>query len=150
MNRNDYILYDSPTKTARANKFERPEQGKGNRRYLFDFSLLNKTVTNSDTCKDIKNQVINHLNSITTHFFPVFKNSDVCMDFNTYFGNLYFKPFPVYSDSRNKQCYIIFQLVKIEHLAFQQRNSIYDEYTTVQEFNEQIADNDMIEEINIA
>jgi hypothetical protein len=37
-----------------------------------------------------------------------------------------------------------------EHLAFQQRKSIYDEYTTVQEINEQIADNDMIEEINIA
>jgi hypothetical protein len=150
MNRNNYILSDSPTKTAKANKFERPEQRKGNQNYLFDFSLLDKTIFNSNYLKEIKHQVMDYMNSIAFHFVPVFKNSNVCTDSNTYSGNLYFKPYPVYSDSKNKQCYIIFQLVKIEHLAFQQRKSIYDEYTTVKEINEQIADNDMIEEINIA
>jgi hypothetical protein len=150
MNTNNYILSDSPTKTAKANKFERPEQRKGNQNYLFDFALLNKTVSNSEYLKDIKHQVMDYMNSIAFHFVPVFKNSNVCTDYDTYYGNLYFKPYPVYSDSKNKQLYIIFQLIKIEHLAFQQRNSVYDEYTTVQEINEQIADNDMIEEINIA
>ena len=81
---------------------------------------------------------------------PLFKNSDIFTDFNTYSGNLYFKPFPVYSDSKNKQLYIIFQLVKIEHLVFQQRKSLYDEYTIEQEINEQINNNDVIEDINIA
>ena len=150
MNTNNYILSDSPTKTAKANKFERPEQRKGNQNYLFDFALLDKTVSNSEYLKDIKQQVMDHINSIAFHFVPVFKNSDVCTDYDTYYGNLYFKTYPVYSDSKNKQCYIIFQLIKIEHLAFQQRESVYNEYTTVQEINEQIADNDMIEEINIA
>ena len=150
MNRNNYVLYDSLTKTAQANKFERPEQGKGNQRYLFDFALLDKTVSNSEYLKDIKQQVMDHMNSIAFHFVPVFKNSDVCKDYDTYYGNLYFKPFPVYSDTKNKQVYIIFQLVKIEHLAFQQRESVYDEYTTVQEINEQIDNNDVIEDINIA
>jgi hypothetical protein len=150
MNRNDYILYDSPTKTAKANKLERSEQGKGNQRYLFDFSLLDKTIANFDYLKDIKEQAMKNTFSITSQFVPVFKNSDIFTDFNTYSGNLYFKPYPVYSDSKNKQCYIIFQLVKIEHLAFQQRKSIYDEYTTVKEINEQIDDNNQIEDINIA
>ena len=144
MNRNNYILSDSPTKTAKANKLKKRDN------YLFDFSLLDKTVSNFEYLKDIKQQVMDHMNSIAFHFVPVFKNSDVCTDYDTYYGNLYFKPYPVYSDSKNKQCYIIFQLIKIEHLAFQQRESVYDEYTTVQEINEQIADNDMIEEINIA
>ena len=139
MNRNNYILSDSPAKTAKTNKFERPEQGKGNQRYLFDFSLLNKTVSNSEYLKDIKQQVMDHMNSVAFHFVPVFKNSDVCIDYDTYYGNLYFKPYPVYSDSKNKQLYIIFQLVKIEHLAFQKRNSIYEEYTTIQEFKNRIA-----------
>ena len=144
MNRNNYILSDSPTKTAKANKLEKRDN------YLFDFSLLDKTVTNSNYCKDIKQYVMDHMNSMAFHFVPISKNSDICTDYDTYHGNLYFKPFPVYSDSKNKQCYVIFQLVKIEYLVFQQRKSIYDEYTTVQEINEQIADNDMIEEINIA
>jgi hypothetical protein len=144
MNRNNYILSDSPTKTAKANKLEKRDN------YLFDFSLLDKTVSNSEYLKDIKQQVMDHMNSIAFHFVPVSKNSDVCTDYDTYHGNLYFKPFPVYSDSKNKQCYVIFQLVKIEYLVFQQRKSIYDEYKTIQEINEQIDDNDEIEDISIA
>ena len=150
MNRNNYVLYDSLTKTAQANHLERPEQGKGNPHYLFDFALLDKTIFNSNYLKEIKEQAMKNTFSITSQFVPVFKNSDIYTDFNTYSGNLYFKPFPVYSDSKNKQLYIIFQLVKIEHLAFQKRNSIYDEYTTIQEINEQIDNNDQIEDINIA
>ena len=144
MNRNNYILSDSPTKTAKANKLEKRDN------YLFDFSLLDKTVTNSNYLKEIKEQAMKNTFSITSQFVPVFKNSDIYTDFNTYSGNLYFKPFPVYSNTKNKQCYIIFQLVKIEHLVFQQRKSIYDEYKTIQEINEQIDDNDEIEDIRIA
>ena len=150
MNTNNYVLSDSPTKTAQANKFERLEQGKGNPHYLFDFSLLDKTIFNSNYLKEIKEQAMKNTFSITSQFVPVFKNSDIYTDFNTYSGNLYFKPFPVYSNTKNKQCYIIFQLVKIEHLVFQQRKSIYDEYKTIQEINEQIDDNDEIEDISIA
>ena len=66
MNTNNYILSDSPTKTAKANKFERLEQGKGNPHYLFDFSLLDKTVYITDN-KAGKRLISDFINSLVDY-----------------------------------------------------------------------------------
>jgi len=149
----NYQLLSTLSATQKANSLDQiPKQysNKYNKNMLFDFSLLEKHILNTETLAEIKNQCYKYCNDITSKFVSVFKPCDVFTSFNYYNGNLFFKPFAVYSDSKNKRVYVIMQLVKIENLFFETRNNIYDDYTVMQTINDQISHECAITDLMIA
>jgi hypothetical protein len=140
----EYILGNTIAETLKKNpqlvKINKEFQDKYNKNYLYDFSLLDEHVTDSAALTDIKNQCMKYV-SVSNKIAYIFKSSDVFTSFEYYLGNLYFQPTIVYSNSKNKRVYVIMKLIKIEHLVFEERTCIYDEYKVTTEINEQIAYN---------
>jgi hypothetical protein len=62
---------------------------------------------------------------------------------------IYFKPYKVYSNSKNKYQYIIMDWVYIDY-SYGQRNSIYNEFTTIEKISEHTHTDHAIEEYEIA
>ena len=148
-----YQLLNTATATQKANnldKISKQYSNKYNKNFLFDFSLLEKHISNSDVLTEIKNQCYKHCSGITSKFISVFKPCDIFATFDYYSGNLFFKPYSVYSDSKNKRVYVIMQLVKIENLTFQTCNNIYDDFETIQIINDQTGFENSITDCNIA
>lgn len=142
----NYNLLDTIGKTQKSNSALQTGDNFRNKNYLYDFSLLEKHINDQQILTDIKNQCVKDI-SITNRFIFVFKDN---AQFSYYSGNLFFKAFTVYSDSKNKRVYTIMQLVKIECLTFKERNSIYEEYKTITEINDQIGFDYEIQDIDIA
>ena len=148
-----YQLLNTATATQKANnldKISKQYSNKYNKNFLFDFSLLEKHVSDAETLEEIKNQCYKHCSGITSKFISVFKPCDIFATFDYYSGNLFFKPYSVYSDSKNKRVYVIMQLVKIENLTFQTCNNIYDDFETIQIINDQTGFENSITDLNIA
>lgn len=147
----DYKLYTTLTKTRDENSLEQlPKefQRKYNKTFLFDFSLLNDLLISDEIKKEIKLQSLKFVNFVNK-FEYITKPCDIFTSFDYYSGIVYFKPFSVYSNSKNKREYAIFKLVKIENFRVLERNSIYDEFNTVEEYNYKIASENHTEYIEI-
>ena len=143
-----YNLVDTIGKTKKANTYLQISDNFRNKNYLYDFSLLEKYVDDpqvSEVIDDIKKQCLSDTSIISAIAF-IYKSKS---QFSYYSGNLYFKPYVVISDGKNKRVYTIMQLVKIERLTFMDRNFVYDEYNSITEINDVIGTNYMIEHIDI-
>ncbi len=150
---NPYNLLNTAAATQKANnldKISKQYSNKYNKNMLFDFSLLEKHVSNVETLEEIKNQCFKYCSDITSKFTAVFKPCDIFTSFDYYSGSLFFKPYSVYSDSKNKYIYVIMQLVKIENLTFQTRNNIYHDLETAQTINDQTGHENAVTDCNIA
>jgi uncharacterized protein (DUF39 family) len=146
-----YNLLETINKTQKANKLCISNNlNKYAKNMLFDFFLLEKHITDNSILQEIKNQCFNSCNGVTDKFVYVHAKTDIFESFDYYSGNLYFKPYTVYSNSKNKRVYTIMELVKIEYLTFQERSSLYREFNKTLEINDQIGFNNILEDIEIA
>lgn len=124
-------------------------QSKYKENYLFDFTLLEKHVTNPILLEKIKDQCFKSADVVWKYQY-VCTQQDIYSCFDYFTGNVYFQPHTVYSKSKNKKVYTIMQLVKIEWLTFKSRNSLYENFNVIQEVNDHIASNNEILEFEIA
>jgi len=129
---------DTKGKTQKANNLQaNTSNNRYAKNYLFDFSLLEKHISDSAILQEIENQCMSDC-SVSNKMTFVSKQADIFTCFDYYSGNLYFKPYIVYSNSKNKQVYIIMKLVKIEYLTFTERHCIYNEFKTTKEINDHV------------
>jgi len=140
---------DTKGKTQKANNVQ---VSTGNsqyaKNYLFDFSLLEKYISDSTILQEIEKQCMSDC-SVSNKMTFVSKQADIFTCFDYYSGNLYFKPYMVYSNSKNKRVYTIMQLVKIEYLTFNERHCIYDEFKATKEINDHIGVDNESEDVII-
>ncbi|NLE05246.1 MAG: hypothetical protein GX638_10680 [Crenarchaeota archaeon] len=149
----EYNFLETKGKTQKVNNLQAmPDvySTKYNKNFLFDFSLLGKHITDKKLLEEIKNICFKNCSGITSRYIPIFKDCDIFRCFDYYTGNLYFKPYSIYSNEKNKRVYVIMRLVKIENLRIMERHYIYDEFKIEQEINDQIGYDAEIEDINIA
>lgn len=149
---NTYIFENTKGKAQKANNLARvPERfiRQYNKDLLFDFLLLHKHISNAEITESIEQQCFQYCTGISSRYIPVFKSCDIFTSFEYYTGNLYFKPYTVYSNSKNKRVYTIMRLAKIENLTFQERESVYSDYEVVKTIDEQVVFNNITEDIEI-
>jgi hypothetical protein len=150
--KNDYNLCDTIGKTLKANKQLKKvnpmHENSYNKNLLYDFTLLEKHNINPELLTDIKNQCMKYTTLINRYAF-ILTTNDIYKSFSHISGNVFFKANTVYSNSKNKRVYVIMQLVKIE-LYHKERNSLYNDFTTKNEYKDLIGYDYDIYDIEIA
>jgi hypothetical protein len=103
-----YSLCDTAGQTQKANnhlvKADKKPYSKVN--YLYDFSLLDEHIKDAAILEEIKMQCMKNT-SISCHECFIYPETDIYTSFQYYNGMIYFKPYKVYSNSKNKYQYII-------------------------------------------
>jgi protoporphyrinogen oxidase len=100
----------------------------GNTRYLYDFTLLTENIKDINILQKIQSDCMKSTSVAFREYFITLQIDN----FTCYTGQIYFKPYTVYSNSKNKRVYNIMQAVYLEFYK-QDRDSIYDKFYTVTE-----------------
>ena len=150
--RTEYNLQATPAQALKANtqleKISTEYTNKYNKNLLFDFSILEGHGLSAGKIQEIKNQCMKYC-GITSKECFVFDPRGVYGTFEYYSGDILFKPYTVYSDSKNKRIYVIMEAVKAD-IVFCERKSIYDEFVNTLEIHEHRGNNNALEDIEIA
>jgi hypothetical protein len=131
----DYILLDTIGKTQKANNnliiSEEYNSLQGKTKYLYDFSLLKKHITDIDILQRIQSDCMKHTSvAFKEQFITIAEDN-----FTWYTATVYFRPYTVYSNSKNKRVYNIMQAVYLDYTK-QYRTCIYDNFTIVESIHD--------------
>jgi hypothetical protein len=147
----EYILRDTIGNIQKANKhLIKPDKQlyyNSSHNYLYDFLLLEEHIKDIAILEEIKMQCMKNT-SIINHETYISSQDDIYMSFQCYNGMIYFKPYKVYSESKNKYICIIMDCVYIEY-SYAERSRLYNEFTVIEKISEHTHTDHAIEEYTI-